>query len=242
MCLHANFHPVVPLGLAMGEKLHQIVTEEVQFLDVLTLYNPLQSISEAEFTAYFNQLGRDRVILGDFNGHHPLWEPGKASDATGRHLVDALLLDPSLTILTPEHLQTYYDVRNNTFSTLDLTLISSRLASLSTVFTAPDIGSDHYPVVIRVGVAPCTVRHAVRPRWKFESDDWHIFQRCLASLPPAPVLPLQESVSCITAAIITASSQSFVQTKAFISPVTTNRGGMLNALVSWHSSIAQRSS
>ena len=187
-------------------------------LDFLSVYNPLQSVSEAEFTHYFSQLGRHRVILGDFNGHHPLWDPNRAADATGSHLVEALLLDPSLTILTPETLPTYYDVRHNSFSTLDLTLISSPLASLSTLWTAPDIGSDHFPVVTRIGVAPCTVRYAVRPRWKFDTGSWPAFQRALLPLPPEPVDSLHDSVSSFTANLIAASAQAFQRTKDCIYP------------------------
>lgn len=89
------------------------------------------------------------------NAHHPLWEPHKLSTATGRNLVDVILLDPSVGILTPPSLPTYYNIANRAFSTLELSFLSAHLLSVSQVTTEPDLGSDHYPMLVTVGLAPC---------------------------------------------------------------------------------------
>lgn len=156
-----------------------ISTANFSRLDVLSIYNPNANISEAEFPFYFDQLGWNRVILGDFNAHHVLWEPNKQSNTIGRHLVGSLLLDPSLAFLTPESLPTYYNITNTAFSTLDLTFMSAHLLPLSQIWTEPDLGSDHYPLLTTVGLTPCIVKRIVRPKWKFKSGCWNLWRKHL---------------------------------------------------------------
>jgi hypothetical protein len=94
-------------------------------LSILTLYNPNKVISSAELTHYIRQLEHSYCIVGDLNAHSPLWEPNKAPNSTGRNLVEVLIQDPTLALLTPPSLPTYHNVYQNSFSTLDLICISA---------------------------------------------------------------------------------------------------------------------
>lgn len=42
-----------------------LLTNSASCLDVLSLYNPVAAISEPEFSHYFQQLGQNKLILGD---------------------------------------------------------------------------------------------------------------------------------------------------------------------------------
>jgi hypothetical protein len=46
----------------------------------LNLYNPNKNVSLQEFMRYFSQLEPSCLIVGDFNDHSPIWEPGKISN------------------------------------------------------------------------------------------------------------------------------------------------------------------
>ena len=55
-----------------------------------------------------------------------------------------LVYNPTITLLTPPSLPTYYDIRTGNFSTPDLCLIPTHLYTLAHA-KLKDIGSDHYP-------------------------------------------------------------------------------------------------
>lgn len=59
-----------------------------------------------------------------------------------------------------------------------LTLTSSEIAAASTwnVLNQSAVGSDHYPVVSKVGVNPGQDRGERPSRWKLDRTDWEAFQ------------------------------------------------------------------
>lgn len=44
------------------------------FIEIVNLYNPNESITEGEYRHYLSQLGDQCIFIGDFNAHHPLWD------------------------------------------------------------------------------------------------------------------------------------------------------------------------
>ena len=42
---------------------------------ILNIYNPVTSINIDHLDHLINQLGRKYIVVGDFNGHHTLWDP-----------------------------------------------------------------------------------------------------------------------------------------------------------------------
>ncbi|KAF2347348.1 Endonuclease/exonuclease/phosphatase [Trinorchestia longiramus] len=141
-------------------------------LSVLCAYNPNKIVTTRELMHYTNQLQPACVVVGDFNAHHPMWEPTKPASTTGRNIAQMLLDDPSISLITPPSLPTYYNVYQNSFSTLDLTFVSANFQPTVAVTTEEDMGSDHYPVVTSIRVAPSTAGFRKRSTWKFGSGTW----------------------------------------------------------------------
>ena len=187
-------------------------------MSVLNIYNPNETVTHQEFTHYFDQLAPSCIIVGDFNAHNPLWEPGKIANATGRNLFESVLVKPSIALLTPPSLPTYFNIYHNSFSTLDLTFIAADLVPLSTVYTEEDMGSDHYPVVTCIGIEASTVRYRTRPSWMFGDGSWAAWSAALTQQGTHPDNNIEASNHNIIQAINSASSQSFPKTKELITP------------------------
>ena len=130
-------------------------------INVINVYNPNRSVAIAEFDHYCDQLGNTRILVGDFNAHHPMWSPNQQPNVTGNNLFSVLFNDPTLHLLTAPSSPTYYNTYHNTFSTLDLTIVSSNLAPLSHQWIESDLGSDHYPILTSIGKTPlsCTTQN-----------------------------------------------------------------------------------
>ena len=184
----------------------------------MNVYNPCHNITVAELNHYSRQLGSSRLIVGDFNAHSPMWEPNKTSNITGKSIEDLLLHDPSICLLTPASLPTFYSIYHNSFSTLDLSLISSQLQPISTVFTGEDLGSDHCAIFTCVGVEPSTIQYKVRPSWKFQGGSWSLWSSLLIQKGTMPQPDLEASSILFANNIRAASLQAFSQTKEVLTP------------------------
>ena len=172
-------------------------------IDMLNLHNLCENISCYEYDLYFKQLDTNAIIAGDFNSHHRMvgmWGP---NNAAGVNLVDALILNPSITLLTPTSLPTNYNTATGTFSTLDqtlltatslpinyntgtgtfstldLTFVSAQFYPISQVTVGKDIGSDHYPVIMAGALRPTIAKFKSRPKWKFESGSCYHWSKQL---------------------------------------------------------------
>ena len=185
-------------------------------LSILNIYNPKQPVTFNEFQHFFQQLGHSAIVVGDFNAHHPMWEPTKVPNTTGRNLMEVLLQNPMLALLTPPDLPTYFNTYHNSFSTLDLTIISSNLQPLSFTSTEPDMGSDHYPVLTSIGVEPTTVQYRRRPAWLFEAGSWATWYSALPQANNDLPLDLHQSLKSFVENIVSASTEAFPQSKEAI--------------------------
>lgn len=72
---------------------------------------------------------------------------------------------------------TRYSSSHNTESVIDLTIIST-IAGISTweVLNQSTVGSDHYPIITRIGEETHHDSEVRTPRWKFDKADWQSFQ------------------------------------------------------------------
>jgi len=185
-------------------------------LSIMNIYNPNQPVTFNEFQHFFQQLGHSAIVVGDFNAHHPMWEPTKVPNTTGRNLMEVLLQNPMLALLTPPDLPTYFNTYHNSFSTLDLTIISSNLQPLSFTSTEPDMGSDHYPVLTSIGVEPTTVQYRRRPAWLFEAGSWATWYSALPQANNDSPHDLSQSLGSFVENIVSASTEAFPQSKEAI--------------------------
>lgn len=94
-------------------------------MDILNIYNHVDTLNINEFNHYFRQLKSKFLIIGDFNGHHPLWEPSKrhninSINGCGRALHELLIEMINLSLATPPDLPTYINPHSGKQSTIDL--------------------------------------------------------------------------------------------------------------------------
>ena len=180
-------------------------------IDILNLYNPNENISKDEFKYYFNQLNSSHIITGDFNGHHSLWDDRQSANPTGRNLADILPEFDNTSLLTPKNFPTYYNMQNNSYSTLDLTFVSANLFNISDISIGEDLGSDHYPVILVIAVNLQIYTGKRRAKWIFDSDLWSSFTSLLPEVESRTTL--QEKYDFIVHAIVTTGKKVFKMTK-----------------------------
>ena len=104
-----------------------------KFIDILKIYNPNFDIAKEEFKHYFQQISRNKIILGDFNAKHDLWDDRSTSNVAGNNLIEALIDYPELCLLTPLNLSTYFHMPTKCSSTLDLCFVSDALVPFSSI-------------------------------------------------------------------------------------------------------------
>ena len=185
---------------------------------ILNVYNPNENVSPQEFNHYFHQLEPSCLIVGDFNAHSPIWEPGKTSNHSGRSLENILLNNATLSLLTPPSLPTFFSTYHNSFSTLDLSIISTNLLPLASVSTESDMGSDHYSVITCVGIEAPTVHYRARPSWRFERGSWGAWAVALQQRGITPSHNFEASCEDFANSIVSSSAEVFSQTKEIVNP------------------------
>jgi len=189
--------------------------------DLLNLYNPGENISETEFLYYFEQLEERKIVTGDLNAHHQIWDTNHPNNTTGNNLVSSLFLTPDLTLITPQNLATYYHPRTGTPSTLDLCFVSLALAPLSEVYMESDIGSDHDPVITRINIIPTLAKIKCRRRWKFDGGKWTDFCGSLLPINDREIqnqTQFHESHEEITENILSAAKSTFRLSRSTVTP------------------------
>ena len=137
-------------------------------IDFMNVYNPNENISPQEFVHFFNQLGEKFYICGDFNAHHQLWDDRYQNNSSGNNLIEAMYELNNLILITPKNFATYYNITNNSYSTLDLTFCSTNLFNKSQVHLDQDVGSDHTLINLIISIKPVLSAGKRRRRWKFD--------------------------------------------------------------------------
>jgi len=152
-------------------------------LDILNVYNPNNNISYSEFEHYLNQIGNHKMMLGDFNGHHAIWnQPNIGNNATGNSLKNVLDNFDDINLLTPFSLPTYVSPVSGRTSTLDLCFLSSNLMTGATAELGPCLGSDHYPVIIKLQQNVQSRVLGKRPKWILDKVDWGLWKNGLPEI------------------------------------------------------------
>ena len=154
-------------------------------------------------------------IGGDFNSHHHLWGSSHICQ-NGKTL--CLALDESEFICLNSGKPTLVNRPDNSPSILDLTFVSPRLFAISNHDVWDDaLGSDHYPVVTRLGVrVPISDYHS--HKYNLRRIDWASFSSNLKNLIGSrtagisaeldPVLRYNSFVECVDEAVLAAAPSS----------------------------------
>ena len=148
------------------------ITLKQDRIKLLHIYNPEDTIVIDDLNHLAEQLGNKYIIVGDFNGHHTMWDPNiTRNNPCGTDLADYLLRKPEVALCTTPGLHTHTN-NNGGKTTLDLTLCSPNLLHIIETFSYADYGSDHLPVQTKLSIAPYKIKRTKRPQWKLKEDKW----------------------------------------------------------------------
>ena len=173
--IHSQIHLNTPFqAVAARVTLHKSVS-------VCSVYlPPNDTVDPLDLENLIKQLPEPFILLGDLNGHSPLWgcsdcnSRGKIiEDFIGKHNL-CLFNDKSFTYLHPG---------TGHYSSLDLSLCSPSLF-LDYEFKVHDdlCGSDHFPTILNNTSSPVDDH---MPRWKFSKANWELFNsQCMLHLTP----------------------------------------------------------
>lgn len=126
------------------------------------------------------------LLLGDFNGRHPLWD-SDALNPRGR-VTASFVEDEELEVLNSGDV-TYFHSPTGTFTAIDLSLCSSGVYLNFNWSVLPDLyGSDHFPILLE---SVTSVPQSRPPRWRLDRADWHLF-----TAHSTPVRSVDELPSC----------------------------------------------
>ena len=138
-------------------------------VSLLHVYIPPDSnINSNQLDFLVQQLRRKYLIVGDFNGHHHIWDPNtRNTNQHGRELADYIIDQPNIALATTPGLKTYTCSKPpHSSSTLDLTLCSNNLIQVTETSSLACRGSDHYPILTKLGLAPDPKTREKRKKWK----------------------------------------------------------------------------
>ena len=183
--------PFVPLQIHSPLQAVAVKLYLDRFYSFCSLYLPPGvTIARSELDSLAGELTSPFLLLGDFNGRHPLWDEG-TSNSRGL-LIASFIEDEGLEVLNSGDV-THFHSPTGTFTSIDLSLCTSNSLLDFTWRVLPDLyGSDHFPILIdSVDSEP----RSRLPRWRLDRADWQRFTDLSSS-----VRPFSDFDSCCEAA------------------------------------------
>ncbi|GFV81160.1 putative RNA-directed DNA polymerase from transposon X-element [Trichonephila clavipes] len=154
-------------AMAVRIHIHSLVT-------VCCVYLPANDVvPQVDLKQLVCQLPAPFILLGDFNGHNPLWGHND-TNSRGRQ-IEQLISDHCLCLLNNDE-KTYFHAPTRTFHSLDLAICSPTLLLLLNFEVDKDLhNSVHFPLLVsHVDGAGTRVRP---PTCHFHRADWEKFTR-----------------------------------------------------------------
>ena len=107
---------------------------------------PSHNIQQRELDSLVNQLPAPFIIVGDLNGHNPLW--GSNDTNNKGKLIEDMLSDHQLCVFN-DGSNTYLHPASGTYTAIDLSITNSELIQDFKWYVHDDLcGSDHFPTVL----------------------------------------------------------------------------------------------
>ncbi|GFY31925.1 putative RNA-directed DNA polymerase from transposon X-element [Trichonephila clavipes] len=190
-------------AVAVRIHVHSLVTVCCVYLP------PNDVVPQVDLNHLVSQLPAPFILLGDFNGHSPLWGHD-VTNSRGRQ-IEQLISDHCLCLLNNDE-KTYFHAPTRTFHSLDLAICSPTLLPMLNFEVANDLhNSDHFPLLVsHVNGAGTRFRP---PTYHFHRADWDKFTR-LAIITGTMVQnrAVDEAVFNVTEAIRNAADAAIPRT------------------------------
>ena len=205
----------IPNSIIEAQAIELLLTGER--IIILHIYNPVTTINTNHLDHLIQQLGRKFIVVGDFNGHHTIWDPDlppNKINQCGRELSSFIIDHPNLALITTPGLKTYTHTtyQGSSSSTLDLAFCSNNLIQISETSLLKDLGSDHTPVLTTVNVIPDMTTRRLRPRWKLKAANWPQWKN---TVPPQASVPdnVEDEANNFTKVLFETAKSNFRRTK-----------------------------
>ena len=191
----------------------QAVAVRVTLNKVVTFYSiylpPSDHIAKTDLINLIEQLPSPFILLGDFNGHSPVWG-NKSYNSRGQMLED-LFSEMNLCILNDGSL-TYIHPTTSSTSALDISICGPSLVLDYEWNIHEDLcGSDHFPVIL---TSNAVEEESAPNRWNFKKADWLSFQvQCTSELTEEAVMSARDPAGQFTDLLIQAANKAIPKTR-----------------------------
>jgi ribonuclease HI len=189
-----SFRPLVSLVASSPQDPDLLVvdiTEGNTKIQLLNVYNETDQLGTGLKTLprvlYTQALHTDSITLGDFNTHHPWWDPLGQKGPGADDLVD-WIEEQRLELLNTPGCGTFFRSNMTRETVIDLTLVTNSLASrVHDWEVLPALGSDHKGILFSVTGSGTktslnlTDHRFPAARYKTELANWDLFSRSLQS-------------------------------------------------------------
>ncbi len=126
-----------------------------------------------------NSLEANTVILGDFNTHHPWWDPLVPQSTNSSYLID-IIERYSLNLLNTPGEGTFYRPNMSIPSVLDLTFATQGIVDkIQDWQIIPDLGSDHFGVLFTISSNSPIIVNPSNLRFNTKLANWELFKESL---------------------------------------------------------------
>ncbi|XP_023210039.1 uncharacterized protein LOC111612975 [Centruroides sculpturatus] len=209
--LVSNHIPSLPIQITTDLQAVAVKISIGVTVTVCSIYLPPDvRANEDDLDALVEQLPTPFLLLGDFNGHNPMWG---SSDINRRgRTIERFIGNQQIYLFNTGEV-TYFHAPTRTFTAIYLSLASPNLFSaFSWEVGSNPLSSDHFPIFLKYrGRESCET--ACPPRWKLETADWPAFSS-LANIIEEMVntADINDAVKVVTSSIIQAAEKTMGKT------------------------------
>jgi hypothetical protein len=200
---HSQITLNTPLqAVAIRVTLHKTVT-------VCSVYLPPNvNVESGVLDKLIDQLPVPFVLLGDLNGHNPLWGSSNTNNR-GKCIEDCLIKNNLCLLNDKSH--TYLHPATGTFSSLDLSICSPSLYLDYQLSVHDDLcGSDHFPTIL---TNDWTSDSEPISRWKFSKADWSLFSNlCNTRFKPGDFENIEDPIDKFSSMLLQIAEECIPKT------------------------------
>jgi ribonuclease HI len=162
-----------------------IKTKSSKF-QVLNIYNEEDQAKEGPKTLerclFLREIEPNSILLGDFNTHHPWWDPLARKSTNADDFVQ-WIEEKGLELINEPGIATFFRPNLVRESVLDLILATKPIAGIIEDWQVlRDIGSDHFGILFSIA-SPKDPQEEIHPREQFDikQANWELFTNTLRS-------------------------------------------------------------
>ena len=170
---------------------------------------PSDHVAKTDLINLIEQLPSPFVLLGDFNGHSPVW--GNESYNSRGHMLEDLFSEMFLCILN-DGSSTYIHLATGSTSALGLSIcVPSLVLDYEWNIQQDLCGGDHFPVIL---TSNAVEEEAAPNRWNFKKANWLFFQaQCSSELTEEAVMSAEDRAGRFTDLLIQAADKAQPKTR-----------------------------